>query len=68
MSCLIRLFEKISLYTRYDFESLENGDLIQRKMEATMELLYGMGELPISYPIAIARLQITPGFTWVLGT
>lgn len=68
MSCLIRLFKKISLYTRHDFESLEDGDPIQRKMEATTELLYGVGELPISYPIAIARLQITPGFTWVLGT
>lgn len=53
---------------QYDFESLEDGDLTQRKMEATAELMYGMGDLPISYPIAIARLQIVPGFTWVLGT
>lgn len=52
----------------YDFESLEDGDLIQRKMEATTELMYGMGDLPSSYPIAMARLQSIPGFTWVLGT
>lgn len=40
VSCLIRVFKKISLYTRYDFESLKDGDLTQRKMEVTTELMY----------------------------